>query len=272
MKTHYQVLISTDRIHNPENCYHIRIEWTYATSRLIEESISRWANLVENDGLKLVEVPITEACAISKAHPLELPHRISLAVSPPEQDLAHVLGSPNLAADHPIIPNNLLKAILRSQNFVLDLESANSFATAGVDVTYSWGKPDYTLTQFIHESGTLLAQITPDGDFLVLANRLAGNRRVASTTTAKFDRSKEHIGPGMSTLRPSPLFGAVDYAGSPASGSKEGGENAVETAESVKDALEAFCHDAPALEAFYRRVRGERPVPEVVVPPMDLNK
>jgi len=45
-----------------------------------------------------------------------------------------------------------------------------------VDVSYSWGRPDFKYTQYIHRSGTLIAEVTDDGDFLLLANRLYSNR------------------------------------------------------------------------------------------------
>ena len=59
-------------------------------------------------------------------------------------------------------------------DFVLDLEAANTFPRK-VDVRYSWGRPEYEMTQYIHKSGLLLAQISNDGksDFLLLQNRLA---------------------------------------------------------------------------------------------------
>ena len=47
-----------DRLHNPDNCYHIRIDWMNVTAKLIEDAIVTWATSVEKYGLKLVEVPI----------------------------------------------------------------------------------------------------------------------------------------------------------------------------------------------------------------------
>ena len=69
------------------------------------------------------------------------------------------------------------KALLRKMDFVLDYEAAASFTTK-LDVSYSFGRPDYELTQFVHKSGLVLAQIAGDdrSDFLLLPNRLAGLR------------------------------------------------------------------------------------------------
>lgn len=71
-------------------------------------------------------------------------------------------------------PAHYHKALLRKAGFVLDLESASSFS-AKLDITYSWSRPDYEMTQFIHKSGFVLAQISndPKYDFLILPNRLA---------------------------------------------------------------------------------------------------
>ena len=59
-------------------------------------------------------------------------------------------------------------------DFVLDLEAASTFPRK-IDVRYSWGRPKYEMTQYIHKSGLLLAQISNNGksDFLLLQNRLA---------------------------------------------------------------------------------------------------
>ena len=70
---------------------------------------------------------------------------------------------------------------MRKMDFVLDFEAAASFTTK-LDVTYSYGSPDYDLTQFVHKSGLLLVQITGDAnsDFLLLPNRLASQRPAVS--------------------------------------------------------------------------------------------
>lgn len=125
--------------------------------------------------MKLVQVPIKEASKQYLAHPFDKPQRINLASKPPDR----VPVTPYLSA-HSIGPRNAEdpahyhKALLRKAGFVLDLESASSFSSK-LDITYSWGKPDYEMTQFVHKSGLALAQISndPDYDFLVLPNRLA---------------------------------------------------------------------------------------------------
>jgi len=125
--------------------------------------------------MKLVQVPIAEASKQYIAHPFDKPQHVRLISRPPER--APV--TPYLSAHSPISrniedPAHYHKALLRKAGFVLDLESASSFSSK-LDITYSWGRPDYEMTQFIHKSGLALAQISddPDYDFLILPNRLA---------------------------------------------------------------------------------------------------
>ncbi len=74
-----------DRLHNPDNCYHIRIDWMNVTAKLIEDAIEGWAREALTYGLRLVEVPIAEACAISEVNPFRRPYLIRLALPPPNQ-------------------------------------------------------------------------------------------------------------------------------------------------------------------------------------------
>ncbi|EHK99613.1 putative Vacuolar membrane-associated protein IML1 [Glarea lozoyensis 74030] len=74
---------------------------------------------------------------------------------------------------------------MKKFNFVLDVEAARNFPL-NVDVTYSWGRPDYKYTQYIHRSGILLVQITDEGSFLLLANRLYNNRTAAARESDRF--------------------------------------------------------------------------------------
>jgi hypothetical protein len=137
---------------------------------------------VESHGLKLVQLPIAEASKVHEQYPFDQTISVRLAVRPPDRVLAtpqldpHTF-SPRLTEDL----NGYHKALLRKMDFVLDLEAASSFPRR-VDVRYSWGPPTYELTQFIHKSGLLLAQISNDGksDFLLLQNR------VATQTTSPF--------------------------------------------------------------------------------------
>ncbi|RMY78823.1 hypothetical protein D0863_00464 [Hortaea werneckii] len=203
-----------DRLHNPENCYHIQLEWLTTTPKLIREAIARWASLVEGYGLRLVQVPITEACSLPLEYPLDQPLKVKLALRPPEKNL---LATPAFepyafaprAMEDPVAYQ---KALLRHLDFVLDFEAVASFTTK-IDVLYSYGTEDdwYERTSFVHTSGTLLAQITGDdnSDFLLVPNRLSSQK----SGTGRLPETK--------------------------------------SAEEITADFVSFCHDDKALKAFY---------------------
>ncbi|KAK4540493.1 hypothetical protein LTR36_009131 [Oleoguttula mirabilis] len=206
------VSLHYDRIHNPDNCYHIQLEWVTTTAKLIRDAVGRWAALVENHGLRLVQVPLAEACKLSLQHPFDQPVSVKLAVPPPET----IAATPVLDARYraPRMVEDVLgfqKALLRKMDFVLDYEAAASFTTK-LDVTYSYGRPEYDLTQFVHKSGSVLAQISGDekSDFLLLPNRLASQRPAAT-----------------------------------------GKQSEPEPVENIVGAFTKLCHDEAALKAFY---------------------
>lgn len=137
--------------------------------------MTRWTSLVDSHGLKLVQLPLVEATKVHEQHPFDVPVPVRLVVRPPERVLAtpHLEPhsfSPRQTED----PNGYHKALLRKMDFVLDLEAASSFPRR-LDVSYSWGRPNYEFSQFVHKSGILLAQISNNGesDFLLLRNRMA---------------------------------------------------------------------------------------------------
>ena len=169
-----------DRLHNPDNCYHIRLEWTNTTPKLIQDAIVNWARTVETHGLRLVEVPIDEASSITSMHPFRAPYLIKLIQIPPaKQPIIYFDTKGFTLQTKPVEKNFYQKALLRRFNFVLDFEAASDFPPE-VNVTYSWGKPEYRFSQYVHRSGLVLAQITNDGHFLLLANRLYNNRSASA--------------------------------------------------------------------------------------------
>ncbi|KAF2721543.1 hypothetical protein K431DRAFT_303305 [Polychaeton citri CBS 116435] len=212
-----------DRIHNPENCYHIQLDWMETTAKLIRESIARWASLVESHGLRLVQVPVAEATKLHHRHAFDQPFLLKLAKRPP----AKVLATPTLDAQsfsprHAEDNHAYHKALLRKFDFVLDFEASGEFESS-LKVVYSWGKPEYTMTQFVHRSGLLLAQVANNdtADFLLLPNRLAVVRAPTSS------RLREGISAAPSKSR-----------------------ELVASLEIVK-ALTSFCHDSESLSSFY---------------------
>jgi hypothetical protein len=285
-----------DRLHNPDNCYHIRIDWMNVTAKLIEDAIVTWATSVEKYGLKLVEVPIAEVSNIIDHHPFRSPYTVKLALQPP-QALPEAIWDSSHAPMHHARTDKLPyhKALLRKLNFVLDMEAASAFPS-DVDVTYSWGNPDYKYSQFIHRSGTLLAQITDDGDFLLLANRLAHNRakdnsrirptdpyehkkatmdgsqssRIPSTPA---ERANAHRSPFSSPLARPVQDSSLLHTGlydKPLTIATPHVTPTMQTPEQVKDELEAFCSDATQLSIFYIEALKQAPSPSPrMLPVMD---
>ncbi|TKA21970.1 hypothetical protein B0A50_08548 [Salinomyces thailandicus] len=208
-----------DRLHNPENCYHIQLEWLTATPKLIREAINRWSSLVESYGLRLVQLPLAEASILHIQRPFDQPLRVKLAVNPPERGLTASVMEPYVSLPRAMEdPVAYQKALLRRLDFVLDFEAAASFTTK-IDVHYSYGTEDdwYERTSFCHVSGLVLAQITGDeqSDFVLVPNRLAASQKLAA--------SGKHV------------------------------VNATPVEEIVR-AFVDFCHDEKALRAFYKEL------------------
>lgn len=160
-----------DRVHNPDNCYHIRISWLNVTAKLIEDALTSWARTVNPYGLKLIEAPIDELVVLAEQNPFRTPAILTLALEPPPIPLPPPLQT--LSTDS--YNNYWQHKVLRHCNFILDTESKHNFPS-DVHVTYSWGPPNYKYTQFIHRSGVLFAQVDEKGRMLFLANRLFSQR------------------------------------------------------------------------------------------------
>ena len=254
-----------DRISSADDCYHVRIDWMNVTPKLIEDAVASWASAAERYGLRLVELPINEASRVNELHAFRSPYIIKLSKRPPEVQL---LGSPSATSLEPRSTGNypFHKAILGKFDFVLDMEAAKDFP-ASVDVTYSWGKPDYRYPQYIAREGVLLVQITDEGDFLLLANRLYNNRgamgkassRMPVNSNSNMDgflsRKSPLLAPSSKlppspseSPRASPMIRATPDVGPGMS------KSGLITPEGIKDELEAFCSDPRALEKFYEEI------------------
>jgi hypothetical protein len=285
-----------DRLHNPDNCYHIRIDWMNVTAKLIEDSIVTWATSVEKYGLKLVEVPISEVSNIIEHHPFRSPYTVKLALQPPRNVPEPIWESSHVPIQY-IKADKLSyhKALLRKLNFVLDMEAASAFPS-DVEVKYSWGIPDYKYNQFIHRSGTLLAQITDEGNFLLLANRLAHNRvkdngRIRPTDpyehkkattdgsqsirlpSTPAERGNPHRSPFSSPLaRPVQDISLLHPAlqDKPVATAIPQAASITQTPEQIKDEVEAFCSDTTQLAMFYNEALKQAPSPSPrMLPVMD---
>ncbi|KAI5862001.1 vacuolar membrane-associated protein IML1 [Durotheca rogersii] len=270
-----------DRLHNPDNCYHIRIDWMNVTAKLIEDALKSWAAIAAQHGLRLVEVPIAEISRITSVNPFRRPYHIKLALQPPAQRPTTYYDPGSFVPQTHPGKHYYQKALLRKFDYVLDVEAASNFP-GNVDVGYSWGKPDFRYSQYIHRSGMILAEITDEGDFLLLANRLYSNRTAAFQpaqprvdTTAPAERPSRLMTSGVGytnynlvepTPISSPMFRPVLFPSpasrippepSPSSGASGPRSSPVpgyglSEPEALKDALLDFCSNAKLLEAFYK--------------------
>ncbi|PKS07305.1 hypothetical protein jhhlp_005907 [Lomentospora prolificans] len=289
-----------DRLHNPDACYHIRIEWMNVTAKLIEDAVETWAREAAGFGLRLVEVPIKEACTIMNINPFKRPYLISLSKPPPVQYPDMYLDPPSFSS-HAQSHNKshkffYQKAILRKFDFVLDYEAASNFPT-DVEVRYSWGKPDFKYTQYIHRSGVVLAEITDEGHFLLMGNSLCNNRGIVNREKEMKDLRYNDTANNGAPERPSRMMSIGSYIpepvappGSPlakgshtnspmirptpvgadmGAGATASSAKAVDP-ETIKDELDAFCRDSFRLEAFYKDLleKGPQPIqtPGVLAP------
>lgn len=249
-----------DRLHNPENCFHIELSWMSTTPKLIEDTLLSWASTADKFGLKLVQVPIAEACAIDKTQPFRKPYQIKLKVPPPKGPAPQVFHNASFAQPGPPDQHYYQKAILRKFDFVLDFEARSAFP-ADVEVSYSWGKPDYHYTQFIHRSGSIIAQITDEGDFLLLANRLVSTRSAVGRETARYEhhsrpeyrtRAATHDATELASPRLSPLSRPHEIGSPlPFQGSSIDSANLYRAPEYILNGLVDFCNDTALLEQFY---------------------
>ena len=280
-----------DRLHNPENCFHIELNWMITTPKLIEDSVASWTSIAERYGLNLVQVPIAEASAVGGTHCFRRPHRVTLKVPPPPGPSPPVYSTTSFA-ETAGTPDRLYfqRKLLRRFEFVLDFESSSAFP-ADVEVSYSWGKPNYTCSQYIHRSGSLLAQITDEGEFLFLANRLVGARNSiagrdgdnGSGDSSNRQHDQQFRGRSGATVEhnrlsaSSPLLqssgegGAMNMHG-PSFGLDA--ENIYTEPESLVSIFEGFCSDSTRLEQFYAepqptqaRATSSRFGPTAAIPP-----
>lgn len=180
-----------DRLHNPDNCFHIRVDWMNTTSKLVADAVEMWEREASQYGLRLVELPIKEASRITEDNPFRTPYRLTLASRPPDEK-PETYYDPNSLGPQAVRSRHFYQiAILKHLDFVLDTEAAANFPS-NVDVHFTWGRPDYRYTQYIHRSGLLLAQITDDGDFLLLANRLYSKRAAIAREKEMRNNNNNH--------------------------------------------------------------------------------
>lgn len=173
------ITVHYDRVHNPEHCYHIRLEWLNTSPKLIDDTIVNWSRLCERHGLKLVEMPWNELCTLPSINPFHSFIEISLLIDPWHDEEFR---------DAKMIEDNKFYYhlyLLKYADFLLDNRSAVFFRKEGIEISYSWGNPTFQYAQFIHKSGTYLVEIKDNGELFLAPNNVHINRinsNLASST------------------------------------------------------------------------------------------
>ncbi|SCU91834.1 LAFA_0F06150g1_1 [Lachancea sp. 'fantastica'] len=159
-KVHY------DRVHNPDHCFHIRLEWLTATPKFIDDLINSWARLCKRYGLKLVEVPWNELCTIPLSNPFHTFVDITLAINPWEDP---DFKDASLIDERPYYYHTYL---LEKNGFFIDNRATNLLqkGVAGHEVVYSWGLPKFKYAQYIHCTGAYIAEIRENGNLFLAPN------------------------------------------------------------------------------------------------------
>lgn len=160
------VTVHYDRVHNPEHCYHIRLQWLNTSTNFIDETINNWSRLCERHGLKFVETPWTELCTIPTHNPFHSFVDLKLAVNP--------MIDPSFAVPK-ILNNNKFYYhlfLLKKSGFLLDNRSAVYFLRDNIEISYSWGKPTFKYAQFIHKTGSYVVEVRDNGDFFLAPNNM----------------------------------------------------------------------------------------------------
>ncbi|ODQ61550.1 hypothetical protein WICANDRAFT_75759 [Wickerhamomyces anomalus NRRL Y-366-8] len=159
------VTVHYDTVHNPNHCFHVRLEWLTATPKLVDDVINGWSRMCDRYGLKLVETPWNELCEIPRLSPFHSFVDIKLAINPWEK---------NEFYDQEIIEKHRFFYhiyLLEFSGFLLDNRASLFFQNEDdLEVLYSWGKPSFKYAQYIHRTGAYIAEIRDTGDLFLAPN------------------------------------------------------------------------------------------------------
>lgn len=180
--------VHVDRVHNPQNAFHLRFEWINATPKLIDDAIVGISRMSEQYGLRLVQVPLDEISSLPNDSPFSSLVSIQFSVDPAVTPWTDTRVSDPLADD----PHFYHKFYLERMGFVLDMDAVASLISKDFDIEYSWGKPYYNFAQYVHTSGTVIGQVTTNGAFVFYVNTIhlcrinaaSGTGTVSSTNRA----------------------------------------------------------------------------------------
>lgn len=184
--------VHLDRVHNPENCFQLRLEWLNTTPKFIDEKLVYITQLTEKYGLRLVQVPLQEINQLKYTNPFCSLFPVKMAIDPRSiirlKNQANSTNNPNFFKDlrspipniieEPLVDDEWYyhKFVLKKCDFVYDMGPFSSTLTSRFNVTFSWGDQTYKSIQYIHKSGLCIAQIVGEREFVLMINSLAVNR------------------------------------------------------------------------------------------------
>lgn len=159
------ITVHYDTVHNPNHCFHVRLEWLTATPKLIDDVVNGWSRMCERYGLKLVETPWNELCEIPRLSPFHSFVDIKLAINPWEHGEFY---DKEIMENHKFFYHIYL---LEHSGFLLDNRASLFFQNEDdLEVLYSWGKPSFKYAQYIHKTGAYIAEIRDTGDLFLAPN------------------------------------------------------------------------------------------------------
>ena len=177
-----------DCVHNPDHCFHIRLEWLTTTPKLLDDLIGNWSRICEKFGLRLIELPWQELCTIPSTNPFHSFVEVTLAINPWEDP--EFYNTELLSQSKFYYHIHLLK----KNGFMLDNRTYKFLEKNDIqfDIQYSWGKPEFKYYQYIHYTGTYIAEIRENGDIFLAPNNIYITRMSLDNKNGKF-RNKQKL-------------------------------------------------------------------------------
>ncbi|CAI4044123.1 hypothetical protein N7582_003281 [Saccharomyces uvarum] len=183
-----------DRVHNPDHCFHIRLEWLTTTPKLIDDLVGNWSRLCERYGLKMIEIPWEELCTIPSVNPFHSFVEIKLAINPWEDP---EFKDRELFAKSKFYYHVYL---LKASGFLLDNRASKFLQSQDIefDIMYSWGKPQFKYVQYIHHTGAYVAELRENGCLFLAPNNVYISRvnpgniigKIHSSSSSALDAQK----------------------------------------------------------------------------------
>ncbi|GAV47364.1 hypothetical protein ZYGR_0H02050 [Zygosaccharomyces rouxii] len=170
-----------DRVHNPDHCFHIRLEWLTTTPKFLDDLVGNWSRLCERYGLRLVEIPWRELCTIPAVDPFHSFVEIQLAINPWED--------PEFKDEELLSESKYYyhMHLLQVSGFLLDNRASKVIQDIHCDfeIMYSWGKPEFKYAQYIHNTGAYIAEVRESGELFLAPNNIYISRAIPGKIVAK---------------------------------------------------------------------------------------